>query len=274
MLEVRKSLFSASYTADELEKFEVNSTIAEEDKTYMAARTEISALATVSTLPDYVLVEAEEGYVVECYGLKAEHWTDLEIRSAAFGAVGSIEVGEAREEELKDDQPGMKPVSEWKLRKPKQRRKRGEYILWENGDLIGKGADAVNGYQTMLCKKLNKRPAEKTLRRIRKTRFSNVNGAHKRKGVKIELVDDLGQLTREIEGRLDWKERAAEKQRPNADSDSAAFKQYFEPRYATFPRGTRMTSERISEIKISPDLRPKEKEMLLEMLYRREAALA
>ncbi|CAN9298083.1 unnamed protein product [Alternaria alternata] len=129
MLEVRKSLFSASYTADELEKFEVNSTIAEEDKTYMAARTEISALATVSTLPDYVLVEAEEGHVVECYG------------SAAFGAVGSIEVGEAREEELKDDQPGMKPVSEWKLRKPKQRRKRGEYILWENGDLIGKGAD-------------------------------------------------------------------------------------------------------------------------------------
>ncbi|CAN9331665.1 unnamed protein product [Alternaria alternata] len=79
MLEVRKSLFSASYTADELEKFEVNSTIAEEDKTYMAARTEISALATVSTLPDYVLVEAEEGHVVECYGLKAEHWTDLEI---------------------------------------------------------------------------------------------------------------------------------------------------------------------------------------------------
>jgi len=48
--------------------------------------------------------------------------------SAAFGAVGSIEVGEAREEEPKDDQPGMKPVSEWKPRKPKQRRKRGEYI--------------------------------------------------------------------------------------------------------------------------------------------------
>lgn len=79
MPEVRKSLFSASYTADKLEKFEVNSTIAEEDKTYMAARTEISALATLSTLPDYVLVEAEEGYVVECYSLKAEHWTDLEI---------------------------------------------------------------------------------------------------------------------------------------------------------------------------------------------------
>ncbi|CAN9186291.1 unnamed protein product [Alternaria alternata] len=155
----------------------------------------------------------------------------------------------------------MKPVSEWKLRKPKQRRKRGEYISWENGDLIGKGAD-------MAPAPLN-RPEDAIL-----PNDFQVNGAHKRKGVKIELVNDLGQPTREIKGRLNWKERAAEKQRPNADSDSAAFKQYFEPRYATFPRGTRITSERISEMKISPDLRPKEKEMLLEMLYRREAALA
>lgn len=73
MLEVRKSLFSASYTAEKLEKFEVNLIIAEEDKTYIAARTEISALATLSTLLNYVLVEAEEGYIVKCYSLKAKH---------------------------------------------------------------------------------------------------------------------------------------------------------------------------------------------------------
>jgi hypothetical protein len=73
MLEVRKSLFSASYTADKLEKFKANLTIAEEDKTYIAARIEISALATLSTLPNYVLVEAEEGYIIKCYGLKAKH---------------------------------------------------------------------------------------------------------------------------------------------------------------------------------------------------------
>jgi len=73
MLEVRKSLFSASYTTNKLEKFKVNLTIAEEDKTYIAARTEISALATLSTLPNYVLVEAEESYIVKYYSLKAKH---------------------------------------------------------------------------------------------------------------------------------------------------------------------------------------------------------
>ncbi|CAN9348607.1 unnamed protein product [Alternaria alternata] len=106
MPEVRKSLFSASYTADELEKFEVNSTIAEEDETYMAARTEISALATVSTLPDYVLVEAEEGHVVECYGLKAEHWTDPEISHIQQHVVA--DPGNDYEEPEEDDYSHLK----------------------------------------------------------------------------------------------------------------------------------------------------------------------
>lgn len=73
MLEVYKSLFSVSYTADKLEKFKVNLIIVEEDKTYIAAKTEISVLAILSTLPNYVLVEAEEGYIVKCYSLKAKH---------------------------------------------------------------------------------------------------------------------------------------------------------------------------------------------------------
>jgi hypothetical protein len=38
---------------------------------------------------------------------------------------------------------------------------------------------------------------------------AQINGAHKRKGVKVEPIDDSGQLSRNIEGRLDWKERAA-----------------------------------------------------------------
>lgn len=73
MLEARKSLFSASYTIDKLEKFKVNLIIAEEDKTYIAARIEISVLATLSTLLNYVLVEAEESYIVKYYSLKAKH---------------------------------------------------------------------------------------------------------------------------------------------------------------------------------------------------------
>jgi hypothetical protein len=103
---------------------------------------------------------------------------------------------------------------------------------------------------------------------------AQINGAHKRKGVKVEPIDDSGQPSRNIEGRLDWKERASATQVPNANSESAPFRQYFEPRYAPFPRGTRMTPERISEMKISRDLLPKERDMLLEVLYRREGALA
>ena len=73
MLEVCKSLFSVSYTINKLEKFKVNLIIAEEDKTYIAARTEISALAILSTLSNYVLVKAEESYIVKYYSLKAKH---------------------------------------------------------------------------------------------------------------------------------------------------------------------------------------------------------
>ncbi|KAK1914007.1 hypothetical protein P3342_007253 [Pyrenophora teres f. teres] len=101
-----------------------------------------------------------------------------------------------------------------------------------------------------------------------------VNGMHKRKGQKIEPIDDSGQTPREVEGRLDWKERAKAKQIPNHDSDRAPFGQYFEPRYASFPRGTRITPKRLAEMKISPDLWPREREMLEELLYRRESALA
>jgi hypothetical protein len=101
-----------------------------------------------------------------------------------------------------------------------------------------------------------------------------VNGMHKRKDQKIQLVDDSGQKPREIEGRLDWKEIAKAKQKPTEDPQKAPFAKYFEPRYASFLRGTWLTEERIREMKISPDLYPREREMLLELLYRREAALA
>ena len=100
------------------------------------------------------------------------------------------------------------------------------------------------------------------------------NGMHKRKGQKIEPVDDSGQTAREIEGRLDWKERAKAKQYPTEDPSRAPFAKYFEPRYAKFPRGTQITPKRRKEIKISPDLLLREIEMLKELLYRRESALA
>jgi hypothetical protein len=101
-----------------------------------------------------------------------------------------------------------------------------------------------------------------------------INTLHKRKAQKIQPVDDSGQKSRTVEGALDWKEKAKARQKPNADTHSAPFKKYFEPRYAEFPRGTRMTPERLKDMKISTDLQTREREMLLELLFRREGALA
>ena len=92
MPEVRKTLFNSNYTNEELDKFEVNviETLRqqarqeelqgeeEEWEFDEPSGAEVNAI-TLSTLPDYVLVEAEAGRVVDCYSLKAEHWTDQEI---------------------------------------------------------------------------------------------------------------------------------------------------------------------------------------------------
>jgi hypothetical protein len=40
----------------------------------------------------------------------------------------------------------------------------------------------------------------------------HINRIHKQKDQKVQPVDDLGQTPRDIEGRLDWKERAAAQQ--------------------------------------------------------------
>ncbi|KAL7778301.1 hypothetical protein CFE70_004980 [Pyrenophora teres f. teres 0-1] len=76
------------------------------------------------------------------------------------------------------------------------------------------------------------------------------NGMHKRKFQKVQPVDDSGRKPRETEGRLDWKERAKARQKPTEDVQKAPFSKYFKPRYASFPRGTRLTEERIKEMKI------------------------
>ena len=101
-----------------------------------------------------------------------------------------------------------------------------------------------------------------------------VNTLYKTKDKKVQPISDSQIKPDKVEGRPDWKSRAASQQKPNKDSDWRSFEKYFEPRYAEFPRGTRLTRQRISELKIGTELKPREKEMLVEMLYRREPALA
>jgi hypothetical protein len=128
----------------------------------------------------------------------------------------------------------------------------------------------AQGLPIELMTMIPKRPPEPRVEGLR----IEVNGMHKRKAQKIHPIDESGQKTREIEGRLDWKQRAQARQTPNTDSESVPFAEYFEPRYARFPRGMRMTPQRLSEMKISNELQSREREMLTELLYRREGALA
>lgn len=78
-------------------------------------------------------------------------------------------------------------------------------------------------------------------------------------------------------GREDWKARAIERQRLRMsvrDPDPSPHNDLFEQRYAAFPRGTRLTTERVSKLHISDQLTPQERVMLIEMLFNREGALS
>lgn len=104
-----------------------------------------------------------------------------------------------------------------------------------------------------------------------------VNTLYKRVGVKVQPVDDPREPEPMELGREDWKEVAREKQllisslRP---PDVGPFDHLFEPRYAPFPRGKRLTPERLQSQKFGDALQPTEKELFKEMIFNREAAIA
>jgi hypothetical protein len=96
---------------------------------------------------------------------------------------------------------------------------------------------------------------------------------YKTKDKKVQPVHNSDVRPQGIEGRSDWKERALKARSPT-DKGEQPFDQYFLPRWARWPRGQRLTKERLAEMKFGPELLPKEREMLEEMLYRREPALS
>jgi RNase H-like domain found in reverse transcriptase/Integrase zinc binding domain/Reverse transcriptase (RNA-dependent DNA polymerase) len=105
-----------------------------------------------------------------------------------------------------------------------------------------------------------------------------VNTMYKRKAEKVRPVDDDGYDGGVPGGYINWRDLAAERQRrwlelhPQAPHE---FDQFLAPRCTTFPRGRRLTDERLSKLDIGgTELTVKERELAIEMLYRREGALA
>jgi hypothetical protein len=116
MPEVRKRLFQTGFTMEEFQKLNIGSTeeqnsaeavvatqhkepdeLEEESEILLAGVNAVFA----GTLPDYVLVEADKGKVVQCYSLTAKHWTDPEISQVQQ---------RIREEEHSEDEDPANPI--------------------------------------------------------------------------------------------------------------------------------------------------------------------
>ena len=106
---------------------------------------------------------------------------------------------------------------------------------------------------------------------------NEVNTLYKKVGVKVRPVDDPRSPEPMELGREDWKRVAYERQqlvRSLRPPDIGPFDHLFEPRYAPFPRGKRLTPERLKHQKFGDTLLPIEKELFKEMILNREAAIA
>jgi hypothetical protein len=94
---------------------------------------------------------------------------------------------------------------------------------------------------------------------------------------KVRPVDIPRQSAPMNFGREDWKDLARERQLLRLsvrDPDHGPCDHLFERRYAAFPRGSRLTPERIEKLHIGEQLLPRERELFLQMLYNREGALS
>lgn len=76
-------------------------------------------------------------------------------------------------------------------------------------------------------------------------------------------------------GRSDWRERAIAREKAlGLNQPREEYDRLITPKFSDIPRGSRLTPERIAEMKIGTELWPEEKVLLLHILYNREKALA
>lgn len=99
-----------------------------------------------------------------------------------------------------------------------------------------------------------------------------VSTAYKRKAQKVRPVDDSTPSKSKPGGLGNWKEVLLQQVQPNVTT--GRFDHWLYPRFCVLERGARLTPERKKALIIGPDLTPQEKDLFIEMLHYREAALA
>ena len=121
--------------------------------------------------------------------------------------------------------------------------------------------------------RISKRFDEYTMRET--SRGVRVATAYKRKAQKIQPVDWSISDGSKSGGRQDWKAREVDRERRlGLDQPRGEFDRLLIPKFSTMRRGSRLIEERREAMRIGEELLPREKELLLAMLYNREAALS
>ena len=105
---------------------------------------------------------------------------------------------------------------------------------------------------------------------------TRMSAAYKRKADKVQPVDAGVTDGSMPGGESDWKRKAMAKAFPlEKDREMPGkWKGWIVPKFSKIPKGSRLTTERIKRMLVGDFLRPEEREMLLQVLYNREKALA
>ena len=104
------------------------------------------------------------------------------------------------------------------------------------------------------------------------TRRAQVSTAYKRKAQKVRPVD-LGKGNRVGPGGdVDWREKVIKGLA--SSMKKGKFDHWLTPKFSRIERGSRLTKERAEGMILGAELTMQERELMLEMLYYREAALA
>ena len=105
--------------------------------------------------------------------------------------------------------------------------------------------------------------------------FASVNTLYKRKDQKVLPVNEAKKHSNGPGGEVRWKAAVLEKEQETLRNRvPSRWDTWLIPRFAQTPERTRLTSEREQALDIGQELKPEEREMLIQVLKNREMALA
>ena len=109
--------------------------------------------------------------------------------------------------------------------------------------------------------------------RMRISGVGRVRTRYKRKAVKVVPVDEAHSVGIKPSGEEAWRERLIKEEKERG-LDEGAYPGVLIPKFSTIERGRRLTQAWIRKLNIGDRLTTNERDLSLEMLFNREAAIA